>query len=366
MSSQPEEQTAGPTEISDPRLRFELKRAIVWLGLALLIVGVITLAAPLLLIIAGMVFAVLLDGGVRLLGRILPIARGWRLAIVVLSFFAFLGWVGWYAGTSFFSQFAQLRDVVVGQAERLFAMADDMGLVSGLSVDSVSGQVVSSVGRVTSILGTAIGAVTASILIIVIGIFIAAEPRLYDRGVAWMLPKRSRPTFYEISDHMGWAVRRLLAGRLLGMVIEGIFTYVMLTLVAQMIGLDSFPLAALLALLTGLLAFIPNIGAIVSGLLMVAVGFSQGQSEGFYAIFVYLFVQNFDGYVVIPMIAKKTVDLAPALVLAAQIIFGTLFGILGLLLADPIIAAIKAALEEYSRQRDKGELNEAAAEPAPE
>ena len=69
-------------------------------------------------------------------------------------------------------------------------------------------------------------------------------------------------------------------------------------------------------LVTGLLAFIPNIGAIVSGVLMVAVGFSAGPHQGFYAIFVYFFVQNIDGYLVVPYIARRTVDLAPALVLA--------------------------------------------------
>ena len=347
-----EEQTAGPTEIDDPRLRFEVKKALIWLGMAMLFGIIILAAAPLLLIIAGMVFAVLLDGGTRLLGKVLPIARGWRLLLVILGFVGFIGWTAYSAGTAFFQQFAALQEVVIGQVERLFAWADRTGVADGLSFDGVSGQLFSSVGRVTSLLGTAIGAITAAVLIIVIGIFIAAEPRLYDRGVAWMLPRRMRPSFFQISDHVGWALRRLLAGRLLGMLIEGIFTYVMLTLGARLVGLEPFPLAGLLALLTGLLAFIPNVGAAISGVLMVAVGFSLSQNAGFYAIFVYLFVQNFDGYVVIPMIARRTVDLAPALVLATQIVMGTLFGILGLMIADPVVAAIKAALEQYSKQNE--------------
>jgi predicted PurR-regulated permease PerM len=107
-------------------------------------------------------------------------------------------------------------------------------------------------------------------------------------------------------------------------------------------------MAALLGLLTGLLAFVPNIGAIISGVLMVAVGFSAGSGEGFWAIAVYFLVQNIDGYLVVPYIARRTVDLAPALVLAAQLLFGALFGILGLLLADPIVATIKVALEKFS------------------
>ena len=100
-------------------------------------------------------------------------------------------------------------------------------------------------------------------MILVIGIFIAVEPRLYERGVAWMLPLRSRDGFYRTADRMGFTLRRLMAGRLVGMVVEGVGTWLLLLV-------GGVPMAALLGLLTGLLAFIPNIGAIVSGVLMVA------------------------------------------------------------------------------------------------
>ena len=57
---------------------------------------------------------------------------------------------------------------------------------------NIGAQLLGSVGRLTSAVGSALGALTSVILIIVIGIFIAIEPRLYDRGVAWMLPLRHR------------------------------------------------------------------------------------------------------------------------------------------------------------------------------
>src|SRR3546814_20533008 len=95
-------------------------------------------------------------------------------------------------------------------------------------------------------------------MIIVLGIFIAIEPRLYERGVAWMLPMKSRENFYITTARMGFTLRRLMAGRLLGMLVEGIGLW----LACLAVGI---PMAALMGLLTGLLAFIPNIGAIVSG-----------------------------------------------------------------------------------------------------
>jgi predicted PurR-regulated permease PerM len=109
------------------------------------------------------------------------------------------------------------------------------------------------------------------------------------------------------------------------------------------------PMAALLGLLTGLLAFLPNIGAIVSGILMVLVGFSAGFDKGIWSIVVYVVVQSVDGYLIVPMVAKRSVDLAPALVLGCQLLLGTLFGILGLALADPIVCMVKVLLEERSR-----------------
>ena len=88
----------GPTELRDPFIREELKRASVWFGLALAILAIIFLAQPLLLIFAGIVLASMLDGGTRLLGRVLPIRRGFRLAIVTLAVVAFVLWAFYYSG----------------------------------------------------------------------------------------------------------------------------------------------------------------------------------------------------------------------------------------------------------------------------
>jgi predicted PurR-regulated permease PerM len=364
---EPHVERPGPAEFRDPAVVKELKRAAVWFGLALLIAGVIVLAQPLLLIMGGIIFAVFLDGGARLLGRVLPIGRGFRLALTLILGFGFVGWVFYYAGTTIAAQFEALRIVVTAQFERLMEFAASLGLIPKGPPTNLGTQLLGSVGRLTSAVGSALGAITSVILMIVIGIFLAIEPRIYDRGIAWMLPLRHRERFYRIADHVAYTLRRLLAGRLLGMVFEGVFTWFMLAYVSQLVGVQPIPMAALLGLITGMLAFIPNIGAIVSGVLMVAVGFSTGPSEGFFAIFVYFFVQNVDGYLVIPYIARRTVDLAPAIVLAMQLLMGALFGILGVLFADPILAALKVTLMDISKDNaDKageGAQLLAAAEP---
>jgi predicted PurR-regulated permease PerM len=337
----------GPTELRDPIVRQELKRASVWFGLALAIAAIIFLAQPLLLIFAGIVLAAVLDGGTRLLGRVLPIGRGWRLAIVTLAGIGFVVWTFVFAGQTIAAQAETLRSVVTEQANRILAWGNTLGIVQGgAQMDQLSGQLMGSLGRLGSAVSSALGAVTSFVMILVIGIFIAVEPRLYERGFAWMLPLRSREGFYRTASHMGHTMRRLMAGRLIGMAVEGVGTWLLLWI-------GGVPMAALLGILTGLLAFIPNIGAIVSGVLIVLVGFSVGVDEGLWAIGVYVIVQVVDGYLIVPYVARKTVDLAPALVLGAQLLFGALFGIMGLALADPIVAMIKTALERKSKE-DEG------------
>ena len=223
----PHVERPGPAEFRDPMMRDELRRAAVWMGLALVIAGVIVLAEPLLLIIGGLVFSVILDGGTRLLGRVLPIGRGWRLAIVVLAGFGFIAWVFYFAGTTLAAQAEALRAVVNVQFSRLMALASQSrpGPGGRHGVDRLA---IARFGRAADDLGRqrdrrlhqhAADHRHRHF-------HRASSRRLYDRGVAWMLPLRHRHKFYIISNRVGSTLRRLLFGRLVGMVFEGIFTFV--------------------------------------------------------------------------------------------------------------------------------------------
>ena len=84
---------------------------------------------------------------------------------------------------------------------------------------------------------------------------------------------------------------------------------------------------------------------------MIAVGFSAGYGHGIWCIIVYFLVHNIDAYLVVPFVARRTVDLAPAVLLAMQLLMAALFGILGVLFADPILATIKVVLVDLSHQQ---------------
>lgn len=355
----------SPAQISDPRVRQEFTRAFVWAVTIGAVVLTVYLSSALLALFGAMVFAAMIDGGARLLGRVLPIARGWRVGIVLLGTIAFLIWLGFFAGSTISQEAAQFPAIIEQQLNSLVAWARSQGFeISMERIEGYAGSISSGLGTVTRALGGILGGLTTALLIAIIGIYIALEPKLYERGFAWMLPDAKREGFFDLAKRMGYTMRRLMAGRLIGMAFEAAFTYAMLAWIAPLVVGAPVPMAALLAILTGILAFVPNLGAIISGVLMVLVGFSGGVDMGIYTIVVYFFVQNFDGYVIVPMIAKKTVDLAPALVLAMQLIMGILFGIIGLLLADPLLAMIKVALERRAAANAEDEKVDATARAA--
>lgn len=335
---------ASPTQISSPKLRYEASRAMIWALVIGLVVLTIYLAQSLLVIFGALVFAAIIDGGARLLGRYIPIGRSWRIAIVLLLGTAFTAWLFYFAGTQIAEQAAQFPTLIAEQLGRAVAWLRSKGVAIGQDeIQNIIQNGMSGVGTITSAIGGVFGALTTLLLIVIIGIYLAVDPRPYERGLSWMVAEDRREELNDTLGHMAHNMRRLLAGRLLGMFAEGIFTYIALTLVGV-------PMAALLALITGILAFVPNIGAIISGGLMILVGFSGGTEMGLWTIGIYLAIQNFDGYVLVPMIAKKTVDLAPALVLAFQLIMGVLFGVMGLTFADPMLAMIKTALERRANR----------------
>jgi predicted PurR-regulated permease PerM len=341
-------------EMRDPRLRMELAKAVIWVSVVLAVVLIYVLAQPLLLIIGGLVFASMLDGGARLLGRILPLPRGWRVALIAILALAFLLGVFSYAGLTLIGEFQALKGLVISQFARLEGWANSVGIMpkGGPDLNSLGRQLMGSLGQLTNAVGVALGGISSLAMIVVLGLFFAAEPKMYERGLAWLLPADKRDGFFETSAAMAHTLRRLMAGRLLGMAAEGLFIWIALSIVGV-------PFALLLGLITGILAFLPNIGAIVSGVLTVLVGFSAGSTTGFLAIGVYVLVQIFDGYVVVPTVARRSVDLAPALVLGMQLLLGALFGLLGLMFADPIVAMAKVALEQKSGIDPKQSAREA-------
>jgi predicted PurR-regulated permease PerM len=336
----------SPIEPRSERARSSFESAFIWIGTAALFWLAWQLAEALLLLFAGLIFAAGLRSGTEALGRLVTLPHGLRLAIVVVAvlggLFGFLA----FAGVTLAEQAQLLFSTLEQQVEQLAAWTRGLGIDLFHGTDPVSalqGIIEGNFDRVAAFIGSTLGGLGAMLLVVTLGIYVAAEPQLYERGLEWLTPARSRHSLHATLAAMAHVLKRWVIGRLVTMAIEGGLTFVGLLLIGM-------PLAGVLALVAGLLAFIPNIGALIAGTLIVAVGFSVSPAMGLWAIMLYAFIQLIDGNVLNPLVEKQAVDLAPAVVLAAQLLFGILFGLLGVALADPIIALAKVGLERRERE----------------
>src|SRR5687767_12283161 len=106
---------ASPAQISNPELRLEAQRAVVGVVVVGFTLLAVYISQALLVIFGAMVFASMLDGGTRLLGRWVPLGRAWRLGIVLLGIVGFFAWLGYFAGSQITREAAELPEIVEQQ-----------------------------------------------------------------------------------------------------------------------------------------------------------------------------------------------------------------------------------------------------------
>lgn len=188
-------------------------------------------------------------------------------------------------------------------------------------------------GRLGGAFSTALGVIINSFIIIVTGLYLAANPGIYTGSVVRLFPKRRRDRISQIIQALGHVLRWWLIGRIATMTAMGVMTTLALWIM-------DMPLPLALGFIVGLLTFIPYVGAIVSAVPAVLVALVEGPWQAVYVIVVYTFVHIFEGYLITPIIQRRAVSLPPAVLLTGQLVMGVLFGLLGILLATPLIIVI--------------------------
>ena len=313
-------------------------------------------ADTLLLIFAGLLFAALLDACTRGLTKLLPISRGWNLAIVSLSMaIAIAGLLVW----SGFSIALQINDLVdalnrqlhsleQGMAELGFAPASESRTTASISdlVRFLFPNPHQLFGEAQSAFTVTLGGVGEAIIVVLIGGFVAADPISYRRGIVELLPLRYRQPTGLILDETAMFLRRWLIGQLGAMLVLAILTWIMLVAM----GVRS-PL--LLGIQAGLFDFIPYLGAVIGAGPILLMALPLGTTTLLTTLGLYAVIHIGVGYVVMPLIQKQAVQLAPAWTLASLILFGVLFGVASVAVATPIAAAIRHAvlrLQQFSSE----------------
>lgn len=293
------------------------------------------LAAPdvALLVFAGILLAVFLQGGGHAIASRLGLSDAWGvglfLAAIVLALALFGLAVAPAVGAQVDELARRLPEALVSLRDRLkdyewgADLLDRMTPEAFLSAEGGSAAL--------SAVSSTFGAIGNVIVILFVGLYGAIDPGLYRRGLTLLLAPSLRPRANTVLREAAATLRRWLLAQVFAMTVVGVLT-------ALGLWLAGVPLAFALGLIAGLLAFIPNIGPVLAISPALLLALPEGSTTVLLVLAIYVGVQALESYVITPLIQQETVSLPPALVIAVQVLFGVLFGLLGLALATPLAA----------------------------
>lgn len=196
-------------------------------------------------------------------------------------------------------------------------------------------------GPATVIVDLLAGIMMFFLAIFLLAFFLISGPQL-ARGIFWLVPPSVRPRVWVIAHKMHPILYRYIGGVMIIVIVACILCYIGAGL---LLGL---PDALVVSLAVGVLEAVPVIGPIISASLLAVIAVGQGNMSlilgvALFALSLRLFIDQLMG----PIIIGGAVRLHPAIVIFVFLVGGTLFGVLGVLLAVPTAATIKVALQNY-------------------
>jgi predicted PurR-regulated permease PerM len=333
-----------------------------------------TFAATLFLIFAGMLLGVALTAMTNLLGRVVGLAHSLRLAIVCLVLAGMLSGIVFLGGATIAQQATVLSNTIKSQLVTVKAFLEKNGIdTSYLDFGSAAaapesdskttttttpapapthnlpsaGALASSGGAIFSqtlkvLLGT-VSAVGNFFIVLFLGLAFAAQPGVYRAGLLFMTPAKHRARATVIIDRIGETLERWLIAQIVTMAAVFFVTWIGLAV----IGIQS---SFILGIQAGLLAFIPTLGAIMAGVIVVLASLASGWVAALSAFILFLGVHAMESYVLTPIIQRQALDIPPATLFAFQILLGVVFGIWGLALALPLMAIAKVMIDHFKAE----------------
>jgi predicted PurR-regulated permease PerM len=308
--------------------------ALVMLGV--LLAGILVMAADVLLVLfGGVLFAVFVRGLADLLTERSRLSSNAALIVVLLTLAVIAGAGTWFLASEIAEQLGRLG-TDLGELWKQFQTRLQQvpwGRQLLATLQSAQPDGADLTARAAQIFSTTLGAVANLFIIVFVGVYVALNPGWYRRGVLRLAPPKHRAHAAGLLDAIGHTLRWWLLGRAVGMAVVG----ATVTLGLWLMGV---PLALALGAIAALLDFVPIIGPIIAAAPAVLVALGQGPTFAASVAGLYLVIQLLEGYVLTPLIEQRSVSLAPALTIAAQILLGVLTGAVGVVLATPLTAVV--------------------------
>lgn len=209
----------------------------------------------------------------------------------------------------------------------------------GRLVEAFYGQADRMKAMALGILTSTLAAFGGFVLVLFLAVYIAAEPDLYQRGLLLLFKPPTRKRLAPVLSAIAVKLRRWLGTQAIAMLIIGTITTVLL----MIIGVRA---AVPLGVIAGILEFIPNIGPTLSAVPAIAMAFVDSPQKALIVMFAYWGIQFLENNLLIPYLMKEHLDLPPALTMMVQVIMAYMFGLMGLFVATPLLAAVFVIVQQ--------------------
>jgi predicted PurR-regulated permease PerM len=330
-------------------------------------------AATLFLIFAGVLLGVTLTAMTHQLHRVMGGPHALRLAIVCLVMAALFAGIVTLGGSTIAQQAKALSGTIKEQIVNLKDFLERHGVdtsyldlnntgaqAAGATTPSTprnlpsnlpsAGAIASGGGAIFSqtlklILGT-VGAVGNFFIVLFLGLAFAAQPAVYHKGILAMSPVRHRAKVEIVVDRISTTLERWLIAQMITMTAVFAVTWIGLSIIG-------IPGSFILGVQAGLLAFVPTLGAILGGLIILLASISSGWIAVLSAFVLFMGVHALESYILTPILQRQALEIPPATLFAFQILLGVVFGVWGLALALPMLAIAKVIIDFVRHEQVK-------------
>jgi predicted PurR-regulated permease PerM len=318
---------------------------ILWLaGITLVVLVILFLMSKilqfLLIIFAGILLAIFLNGMANYVKRKTPLTYGLSLfAVTFISTIIILG-TGFLIGPRIADQLVILFDKIPTAIDTFLGLLKEnkwmQAIFKGKEQLMPPGNEI--LGEVTGFFSNLFDMIIMVIIILFVGIYLAANPQKYIRGILTLLPKNGRNRIEELFHALHSCLLRWITGAIVSMIVSGVLAAIGFSLIG-------LPLALILALIISFFAFIPYLGPVFAIIPVLLVALSEKPVIVLYAFTLYFFIEILESYEITPKIQKKVIYLPPAVLISIQILLTFLAGFLGLLLAAPLTVVIIVTIQ---------------------
>jgi predicted PurR-regulated permease PerM len=325
------------------------RKVVITTAIVLLLTGIAALVLYAVhfffLVFASILFAVLLRAMTNWLHKKTGLGKGLALAVSNLIFFGLIFLTGWLIAPTIQAQIEDLRETLPASVDRLKEQLGNTSWGTKIleeledSQENMMPETQEIVNKAQTFFASTISIITDIFIVIVIGIFFAANPSQYQRGIVNLVPVRYRTRLWEVLDKSYETLKWWLIGKLITMVFVGVASAIGLMLLG-------IPMALALAVIAFFLDFIPTIGPIIASVPAILIAFLDGPMMALYVAILYFVIQSIESYLLAPLIFEKTVHISPVLTLLSLVLFGILVGPIGVILAAPLVAVLQVFVRE--------------------